>query len=175
MDALLEGFRVPGCNSTSTEFRDKDDFDFVTSISVPATVIGLIIMVGTVLSVIPQYIKLFMKRDSSGLSPFYLLIQIINQVTTVANASMTNATYIHSCYYIGFSMCFPRLVSFIQIVLLAMVYLPQIVFYLIFYPNKKDWKYFKIPSSHPPSSRYSPQPCSGLSRCWSSLMESAAT
>ncbi|BFU21570.1 PQ loop repeatcontaining protein [Entamoeba histolytica KU27] len=138
-------FKVPGCEENPDGEFSESDFDFVPDLSTLSFTIGLVIMIGTILSVIPQYVKLIRTRDSSGLSPFYLLIQFINQVTTVANACITNATYIHSCVYIGFSQCFPVLVSWTQIMLLAMVYLPQIFFYLLFYPNKKEFILFKLP------------------------------
>ncbi|KAL7715104.1 PQ loop repeat protein [Entamoeba marina] len=140
------GIEIPGCKDNDDgEFNDVSDFDFVPDMSVVATVIGILILLGTVLSVLPQYVKLIQKRDSSGLSPFYLLIQFINQVTAVANVCITNATYIHSCPYVGYSKCLPVLISWLQAVLLSCVYLPQIFFYLAFFPNRKDWSLFKLP------------------------------
>ncbi|ELP93122.1 hypothetical protein EIN_053770 [Entamoeba invadens IP1] len=139
-------FEIPGCvDNSDGEFTSEGEFDFVPELGVGSIIVGMVIMIGTVLSVFPQYIKLLRKRDSSGLSPFYLLIQFINQVTAVANGCITNATYIHSCVYLGFNGCFGVLISWIQIMLLAMVYLPQIVFYLVFFPDKKNFSLFKIP------------------------------
>ncbi|KAL7714071.1 PQ loop repeat protein [Entamoeba marina] len=140
------GFNIPGCKENPNgDFNTDSDYSFVPDLSVVSIVVGIIIIIIATASVLPQYIKFFCKRNSGGISPFFLLIQVINLISLASNMTITNATYMVSCKYIGTKQCFPALLSWIQAVLGSFVYVPQILLYFIFYPKKSEWVLFKFP------------------------------
>ena len=136
-------FKVPGCTGAG-DLSTSDDFGFVPEMGWFEILVGVVLSIGTIGSVIPQLVKLVLRRNSEGLSAWYLLIQFINHYAATCNITITNATYLHSCAFIGWG-CVPPLITWIQNVILTIVYTPQIFFFFPFFPKKSSWIDFKLP------------------------------
>ncbi|EKE42157.1 hypothetical protein ENUP19_0083G0034 [Entamoeba nuttalli] len=135
---LSNGIRY--CEATGSE---SDHFWYINYLNTFEIILGIVILVFTIISVLPQAIKIIRRKNGEGLSPTYLLLMTCNQVFAGVNSTILNYPTMASCPYIGARKCLPPLLSYFQ--MMSLVVLEFIIFalYLIFFKTKKDKIYIR--------------------------------
>jgi cystinosin len=90
-------------------------------------IIGYIILVGIILSYIPQYVKIVRNKSSLGISELYLVIGYLSSTTSWNNGFIFYYPIWESCK--GFYQCNDETLGFIQLVV---QWLSMLVFYILY-------------------------------------------
>ncbi|BFU20310.1 PQ loop repeat protein [Entamoeba histolytica] len=90
------------CEATGSE---SDQFWYINYLNTFEIILGIVILVFTIISVLPQAIKIIRRKNGEGLSPTYLLLMTCNQVFAGVNSTILNYPTMASCPYIGARKC----------------------------------------------------------------------
>lgn len=113
--------------------------------------VGACIFAGTIISLIPQIIRIVRLRTSYGISPFFVFITSITQYLVVINVFCLHNADFYGVLQITPLRTIPRLLTFGNLFILWFCYLPIGLLYLIFFdrnPRKnrdhqafrREWK-----------------------------------
>ena len=133
---------LPQCEGKGDFLDGAEDFTWVEQMSWMEMILGIIICAFTAVCFIPQIYKLIKTKDATGLSPSFLVIFALNQITATINATVTNFPTMHSCIYVGWGVCLPQLMSYFQIVEGLFLCYPIFALFIIFFKDKttKEFK-----------------------------------
>ena len=133
---------LPQCVNEGDRLEDSSDFDFVEEMTWFEIALGILIIFFTFLCFLPQMFKILKRRDGTGLSPSFLLVLSFNQIFAFINATVTNFPTMHSCIYVGWQLCVPKLLSYFQIGMNIVLCYPIFALFIIFFKDKtsKDFK-----------------------------------
>ena len=125
------------------EGSHSDDWWFVPDLGIGELIVGILIVIGTVGVLIPQLVKLIVKRSSEGLSSIFVSLVTINVTCGFINSLIINYPYIQSCPHVGYDVCIPALSSLFQCFFLMLTWMTIYVSLIIFYKDKtsKQWKW----------------------------------
>ncbi|KNE67862.1 hypothetical protein AMAG_19718 [Allomyces macrogynus ATCC 38327] len=96
--------------------------------------ISLFLLVGIVLSYVPQQLKIVELRSSEGLSPYFLLLGSVSCISTVANVALLQHDVLKCCDVWSPLTCFENALGLIQVASQAVMFLLILVLFLIYYP-----------------------------------------
>ncbi|ELP94321.1 hypothetical protein EIN_131100 [Entamoeba invadens IP1] len=133
---LLTTARSSGMD-VCTDSSESSEYFYVPGMSVFEIVLGVGILIFTVISMLPQLVKIIRRQDGEGLSPTYLLFLCCNQVFAFVNSTIFNWSIMKSCSAVGINRCFPPLLSYFQMLALVSLEYPIFASFLIFYKDKK--------------------------------------
>jgi uncharacterized protein with PQ loop repeat len=80
--------------------------------------LGTVLIVGSIISVLPQHHKIWANKSSAGVSFLWLFLGNINQFAGALNAAVLKFPQEHACVVLGLGRCLPSLLSLIQLFLL---------------------------------------------------------
>ncbi len=80
-------------------------------------VISIIIAIGIVVSYLPQHIRIYTRRSSEGLSPFFLLLGITSCTNALLNVSVLQWRVLQCCSELSPGVCFANILGAIQLLL----------------------------------------------------------
>ncbi|KAJ3358953.1 hypothetical protein GGF32_009882 [Allomyces javanicus] len=96
--------------------------------------ISLFLLVGIVLSYVPQQLKIVELRSSEGLSPYFLLLGSVSCISTVANVALLQHDVLKCCDVWSPLTCFENALGLIQVASQAVMFLLILVLFLVYYP-----------------------------------------
>jgi len=99
--------------------------------------IGIILVIGGIISLIPQHWRIIRTKSSHGLSSMMLFLGNINQFSCIVGAVIVKYPQLQACYTAGFGACLPSLLSLIQIIAVFLLFLPLHFLYLM-YQNEEE-------------------------------------
>ncbi|OHT11072.1 PQ loop repeat family protein [Tritrichomonas foetus] len=97
---------------------------------------GACIFVGTAISVVPQLIRIVRLRSSYGISSFFVLVTSMSQFFVVLNVFCLHAADFTGMMQISLTRTLPRQLTFGNLFILWIFYLPIAVMIFVFF----DWK-----------------------------------
>lgn len=100
-------------------------------------IFGILLGIGSMVSVIPQHVKIFKTKETMGISPFYLFLSNCNQFSGALNALFLKFPQLNACRYVGFKQCGPSILTLFQLFGLWIFTFPIFIWFLIFTPNSK--------------------------------------
>lgn len=104
------------------------------------TSVGACVFVGTIISLIPQLIRIVRLKTSYGISPFFVFITSISQVLVVLNVFCLHNADFFGVLQITPTRTIPRLLTFGNVFILWFLYLPIGLLYLIFFDRNERKK-----------------------------------
>ncbi|OHT06523.1 PQ loop repeat family protein [Tritrichomonas foetus] len=97
---------------------------------------GAAIFVGTVIGLVPQVYRIVRLKSSYGISPFYVLITSISQILVVLNIWCLHSADFYGMLQISLTRTLPRQLTFGNLFILWVVYLPIVALVYIFFDKK---------------------------------------
>jgi len=124
--------------------RSQDDFNGVLLQMRPESIaLGVVLVVGSIISVIPQHVKIFKTRSAVGLSYLWLFLANLNQFSSFIAAVVLKYPQIQACSYVGLFPCLPSLLDALQLFVIWFFTFPIYIWFLWFSDpksmNKRDW------------------------------------
>ena len=115
------------------------------------TAVGAAIFIGTIIGLIPQLFRIIKLRTSYGISPYSVMVTSISQLVVVLNVFCLHGADFYGMLQITPLRTIPRQLTFGNLFILWIVYLPIVSLVFIFYDNeersnrkensiKRDWK-----------------------------------
>ena len=98
--------------------------------------VGSLIMCGTVISLIPQLFRIVKLRSSHGISPFFVIVTTMRQLLGVLNVFCLHSADFFGMLQISPSRTIPRELTFGNLFLLWILYLPVVSLVFIFFDVK---------------------------------------
>jgi hypothetical protein len=85
--------------------------------SIPATILAAVLVLGIVASYVPQHVKIYTRRSSEGLSPWWVLLGGLSSITAIANILVlpTSRADIRCCKEVNGGACAAALLGVAQI------------------------------------------------------------
>eukprot|EP01113_Clastostelium_recurvatum_P011933 TRINITY_DN16140_c0_g1_i1.p1 TRINITY_DN16140_c0_g1~~TRINITY_DN16140_c0_g1_i1.p1 ORF type:complete len:305 (+),score=23.28 TRINITY_DN16140_c0_g1_i1:78-992(+) len=106
-------------------------------VNITGTLIGILLLIGATVSVLPQHIKILRTKDTVGIAPIWLFLSNVNQFAAVINAVLLKFPQFRACHALSFAQCAPSLISAFQLIAIWIVALPIYIWFLIFTPHDK--------------------------------------
>ena len=128
------------CDDTGSH---SDEWWFVPELSPFEIFVGCMIVLFTFISILPQCLKIVRRRSSMGLSATYIFLMACNQVFASTNGTIFNFPYMQSCPHVGFGVCIPSLLTWMQMITLLVMCFIEFTLFVIFFDDKKGKK-FKV-------------------------------
>ncbi|KAL0224500.1 hypothetical protein P9112_003890 [Eukaryota sp. TZLM1-RC] len=116
------------------------DIDPVTTLvdMTPTSItIGTLLLLGTILSTLPQHFRIIKKRSSHGISPFFLFLANVGQFSVALSSVIFGITHLEACSIVGFWKCYPTILAMLNLVGLFVIYFPITVLFLVFFDGKR--------------------------------------
>ena len=92
----------------------SDEWWFIPDLSWFEIVVGILIIIGSIIGILPQIIKILKLRNSKGLAPEFVLFVSLNTTCAFTNSTILNFPYMESCPYVGYDVCFSALLTWGQ-------------------------------------------------------------
>jgi len=132
------------CADTDDNFHNHNDFvKVLLHMNAESIALGVMLAIGSVISVIPQHIKIWKTGSVVGLSFVWMFLGNINQFSSVTNAVVMKFPQIQACDFVGTEQCAPSLLTLVQLVILWMVSFPIYIWFLVFSSRKtlerREW------------------------------------
>ncbi|KYQ88939.1 hypothetical protein DLAC_10522 [Tieghemostelium lacteum] len=97
--------------------------------------LGIILILGAIISTVPQHMKILKNKSAAGLSFLWLFLGNINQYATFINGVVLKYPQIQACSKLGFLQCSPSLLSLFQLFVFWLFSFPFYVYFLFFTPS----------------------------------------
>ena len=96
---------------------DPDQCSRLESPNIPAFILAVVIVVGILISYLPQHLRIILRRSSEGLSPYFVLLGTTGSTFALANILTLPRSQadIECCYYISRLACFSGLLGIAQV------------------------------------------------------------
>ncbi|KAJ3429787.1 pq loop repeat protein [Anaeramoeba flamelloides] len=101
---------------------------------------GIILGLGSVLSYLPQVLKLFKRRSVLGINFIFIFFCTLNQFFAAANALILNLPKTIACAQVGFGKCYSSLLAMLQITGLWVMFFPVPLLFILFHNNYESIK-----------------------------------
>lgn len=98
-------------------------------------VISFIIAVGIVGSYLPQHLRIFRRRSSDGLSPFFLLLGVTSCTNSLINITVLQWNVLRCCSRLSAGVCAANSLGVIQLLLQWAMFGTTLVLFLIYFPR----------------------------------------
>eukprot|EP01111_Echinosteliopsis_oligospora_P019671 TRINITY_DN9622_c0_g1_i1.p1 TRINITY_DN9622_c0_g1~~TRINITY_DN9622_c0_g1_i1.p1 ORF type:complete len:289 (+),score=29.42 TRINITY_DN9622_c0_g1_i1:139-1005(+) len=122
--------------ANATNRTDKDYTNVLVNMNLESLILGVVLLVGSVGSTLPQHLKIWKARSVEGLSWLWIFLTGLNQLASVVNAVVLKFPQEHACVTVGILQCVPSLLMLLQIVLLWVFTFPVYFWYIHF--TEKD-------------------------------------
>ncbi|CEQ42716.1 SPOSA6832_04551, partial [Sporobolomyces salmonicolor] len=117
-------------------------------------ILSLCIVVGLVLSYLPQHFRIIRHRNSEGFSPLFLLLGATSSASSLGNIVTLQWGQVACCHYLSAGQCFESVLGIAQVFVQWFCFNLIFVLYLLYYPLSA--KYVRsvpisvaaLPSSH---------------------------
>jgi uncharacterized protein with PQ loop repeat len=85
--------------------------------SIPIFALSVVIVVGILVSYLPQHLRIIIRRSSEGLSPYFVLLGTTSSTFAIANILTLpkSQANIECCYYISRFACIAGLLGIAQV------------------------------------------------------------
>ncbi|EIW68107.1 hypothetical protein M231_07481 [Tremella mesenterica] len=128
-----------------------------TSTCPPATpilpvILAVLILVGTVISYLPQHLRIIRSGTSEGFSPWFLLLGSTAGTSTLFNVLILQWPLFRCCRVVSPGRCFSYLTAFFQVVMLWFLFILILILYIIYFPH--HLKYQRVVHLSSPRSAY---------------------
>ncbi|KAL0217050.1 hypothetical protein RCL1_007533 [Eukaryota sp. TZLM3-RCL] len=105
--------------------------------------VGFLIFLGTIISVIPQFIRLIKRKSSRGLSGFSFFLGHLNQFNVCLNGIILHLTHFKACQIAGFSKCAGSFLGILNYVGLFICFLPLTPMILYYFDGEDMKDYYR--------------------------------
>ncbi|KAJ3441744.1 pq loop repeat protein [Anaeramoeba flamelloides] len=109
----------------------------LVSMSTVGTIMGITIGILSMLSYLPQIIKIYNKKSIRGLNIIYICFCTTNQFYAASNAVILNLPKMMACAQVGFFKCYSSLLAMIQICGLWAMFFPIPLLFVLFHNNRE--------------------------------------
>ncbi|GAA5992488.1 hypothetical protein JCM10908_000845 [Rhodotorula pacifica] len=117
------------------------------------TVLSSLIILGLVVSYVPQWYRIVRHKNSEGFSPMFLLLGATSSASSLANIVTLQWSQIACCRYLSAGQCFEQVLGIGQVLTQWLCFSTIFVLYLIYYPlSSKYVRSVPIASSALPTS-----------------------
>jgi len=124
--------------------QSHDDYaHLLLHLNAESILLGAILVAGSIISVIPQHIKIFKTKSIVGLSYLWLFLANMNQFCALMAAVIMKFPQIQACDYVGILPCLPSMLDIFQLFAIWAFTFPIYIWFLKFADpftlSKKDW------------------------------------
>lgn len=123
----------------------KDFAEILIQMNIYEEVMGILLIIGCILAVIPQHVRLLRTKSSEGLSYMYLFLSQINQFSSVINAVLLKFGQIRACFAVGLGKCTPSVLTLYQLFGIWAINFPIYWWFLLYFKldgtasKKREW------------------------------------
>ncbi|GAA6025893.1 hypothetical protein JCM11491_001727 [Sporobolomyces phaffii] len=122
-------------------------------------ILSVCIVVGLVVSYIPQHYRIIRHRNSDGFSPLFLFLGATSSASSLGNIVTLQWGQVACCKYLTSGQCFESVLGIVQIFTQWFCFNLIFILYLLYYPlHAKYVRSVPISESALPSSHRSPKP-----------------
>ncbi|GAA5883382.1 hypothetical protein JCM16303_006721 [Sporobolomyces ruberrimus] len=122
-------------------------------------ILSICIVVGLVISYIPQHYRIIRHRNSDGFSPLFLFLGATSSASSLGNIVTLQWGQVACCKYLTAGQCFESVLGIVQIFTQWFCFNLIFVLYLLYYPlHAKYVRSVPISESSLPSSHRTPKP-----------------
>ncbi|GAA5896188.1 hypothetical protein JCM5296_007257 [Sporobolomyces johnsonii] len=117
-------------------------------------ILSLCIVVGLVLSYLPQHLRIIRHRNSEGFSPLFLLLGATSSASSLGNIVTLQWGQVACCQYLSAGQCFESVLGIAQVFVQWFCFNLIFVLYLLYYPLSAKYvrsvpiSVASLPSSH---------------------------
>ncbi|CAL5987569.1 PQ_loop repeat-containing protein [Hexamita inflata] len=138
------------CCDPKTQMCDPYDYThYLKEVSVFTQVTGVILDIGSLISVLPQVWKLYKQKATSGISLHMFIMAMYNQWNTIESIFMAQFNKVMACFQTA--KCWTNLVSLFQYFLIFLGYIVAYTQY-IYYEGKEIEQTKRLQNNLPPLS-----------------------
>lgn len=98
-------------------------------------IISIIIAVGIVGSYLPQHLRIYRRRSSDGLSPFFLLLGVTSCTNSLINIAVLQWNVLRCCSELSAGVCAANSLGVIQLLLQWAMFAVTLVLFLYYFPR----------------------------------------
>lgn len=113
--------------------------DDIAEIDKTNLVLSLIIALGIVGSYLPQHLRIYRRRSSDGLSPFFLLLGVTSCTNSLINIAVLQWNVLRCCAQLPASVCAANSLGVVQLLLQWAMFTTTLVLFLIYFPRPKTF------------------------------------
>ncbi|GAA5829901.1 hypothetical protein JCM5353_006108 [Sporobolomyces roseus] len=122
-------------------------------------ILSICIVVGLVISYIPQHYRIIRHRNSEGFSPLFLFLGATSSASSLGNIITLQWGQVACCKYLTSGQCFESVLGIVQIFTQWFCFNLIFILYLLYYPlHSKYVRSVPISESSLPSSHRTPKP-----------------
>ncbi|KAG0155083.1 hypothetical protein PDIDSM_656 [Penicillium digitatum] len=101
------------------------------------TVLSVLIILGIILSYLPQHIRIISRRSSFGISPYFVLLGVTSGTSAFANILVfpSTAQDVACCQEISGIACFAGLLGVFQVAMQWLCFFSILLLYVIYFPR----------------------------------------
>ncbi|KAK9480951.1 hypothetical protein V1514DRAFT_274875 [Lipomyces japonicus] len=104
-------------------------------------VVSSLLAVGIVYSYIPQQLRIYWRRNSKGISPWFLLLGQMSGICTLANVLLLSTGVMSCCRFLSGGKCFAASLGVIQMALQFVMFSVTFILYLSYFPRDHVQEY----------------------------------
>lgn len=131
------------CKDGVPPHTHEDFVKVLDKMNAESIALGVILIVGTIASTIPQHIKIWQNKSTVGLSCLWLFLGNVNQFSSVINAVVMKFPQLQACSILGVGECTPSLLALYQLLALWLFSFPLYIWYLKFsipsVMHRREW------------------------------------
>lgn len=103
------------------------------------TLLTVTIILGIIVSYLPQHHRIVRLKSSHGLSPFYLLMGGLSSFSNVLNAALLQSPFMVCCRRVSVWRCIGNLLGFIQLLSQWFMFFTLFVLFVVYYPEEEKY------------------------------------
>jgi len=120
-------------------YADYDDI--LEDIGLWSIALGIVLIIGAVVAVVPQHISILKNQSTRGISPLWVFLSQINQYSAFLNAFLLNVPLVRSCSVVSFAACSRNLLAVYQIFATWLIGFPLFMWQFLYTERtSKDWR-----------------------------------
>ncbi|GAA5821830.1 hypothetical protein JCM10212_003144 [Sporobolomyces blumeae] len=122
-------------------------------------ILSLCIVVGLIVSYLPQHVRIIRHRNSDGFSPLFLFLGATSSASSLGNIITLQWGQVACCQYLTSGQCFESVLGIVQVFVQWFCFNLIFVLYLLYFPlHSKYVRSVPIAESALPSSHRAPKP-----------------
>ncbi|ORY79718.1 hypothetical protein BCR35DRAFT_291450 [Leucosporidium creatinivorum] len=98
-------------------------------------ILSLLIVIGLVVSYLPQHLRIIRNKNSEGFSPWFLLLGATSSASSLLNILTLQWGQVACCQYLTAGQCFESVLGIAQVFFQWLCFNLIFVLYLVFYPR----------------------------------------
>jgi len=111
-------------------------------------ILGVFLILGSIISTIPQHVKILKLKSTVGMSFLWMFLGNINQFSAVMNAAVMKFPQVQACVVVGVGDCLPSLLALFQLAGLWIFTFPMYIWYLKFTDlttvDRREWFWARL-------------------------------